>query len=43
MIVQHKLTQFTVVDFDEFCPKIMSILCLDSYYMKKNQKESDDI
>jgi len=43
MIVQHKLTQITLVDFDEFCPKIMSILCLKSYYMKKNQKESDDI
>ena len=28
MIVQHKLTQITMVDFDEFCPKIMCILCL---------------
>jgi len=25
MIVQHKLTQFTVVDFDKFCPKIILV------------------
>ena len=37
MIVQHKLTHITVIGFDEFCPNIMSILCLDSYCMKKNQ------
>ena len=43
MIVQHKLTQITVIGFDEFCPKTMSILCLESYYMKKNIKKNQMI
>ena len=38
MIVQHKLTQITVIGFDEFCPKIILFYALN--YLIANENKS---